>query len=137
MTADEIRVIPAEVAARRGGPPHRVRSDNGPEFAADVVRSWLEASGSGALYVAPASPWQNGYAESFYSKLRDEFLDREEFESQPQAQAMGLLWKEEYNTERPHSSLCCKTPAEYAATCPRYVPIEETSTEPPDEQPHP
>ena len=60
----------------------------------------LEASGSGALYVAPASPWQNGYAESFHSKLRDEFLDREEFESQPQAQAMGLLWKEEYNTER-------------------------------------
>jgi putative transposase len=138
MTAEEIRVILAEVAAKRGGPPHRVRSDNGPEFAAEAVRSWLEASGSGALYVAPASPWQNGYAESFHSKLRDEFLDREEFESQPQAQAMGLLWKEEYNTERPHSSLGYKTPAEYAATCPRYVPIEEVPFESaPDEQPHP
>ena len=138
MTAEEIRVILAEVAARRGGPPHRVRSDNGPEFAADAVRSWLEASGSGALYVAPASPWQNGYAESFHSKLRDEFLDREEFESREQAQAMGLLWKEEYNTERPHSSLGYKTPAEYAATCQRYVPIEETPTEPQsDEQTHP
>jgi putative transposase len=138
MTAEEIRVILAEVAAKRGGPPHRVRSDNGPEFAADVVRSWLEESGSGALYVAPASPWQNGYAESFHGKLRDEFLDREEFESQPQAQAMGLLWKEEYNTERPHSSLGYKTPAEYAATCPRYVPIEEVPSESaPDEQPHP
>ena len=45
------------------------------------MRSWLEATGSGTLYVAPASPWQNGYAESFHSKLRDEFLDREEFES--------------------------------------------------------
>jgi putative transposase len=137
MTAEEIRVILAEVAARRGGPPHRVRSDNGSEFAADAVRSWLEASGSGALYVAPASPWQNGYAESFRSKLRDEFLDREEFESQPQAQAMGLLWKEEYNTERLHSSLAYKTPAEYAATCKRYVPIEEAPNQPPDEQPHP
>ena len=137
MTAEEIQVVLAEVAAKRGGPPHRVRSDNGPEFAADAVRSWLEAAGSGALYVAPASPWQNGYAESFHSKLRDELLDREEFESQPQAQAMGLLWKEEYNTERPHSSLGYKTPAEYAATCKRYVPIEETPTEPPDEQPHP
>jgi putative transposase len=138
MTADEIRVILSDVAAKRGGPPHRVRSDNGSEFAADVVRSWLESSGSGALYVAPASPWQNGYAESFHSKLRDEFLDREEFESQVQAQAMGLLWKEEYNTERPHSSLAYKTPAEYAATCERYVPIEETPAEPPsDEQPHP
>jgi transposase InsO family protein len=138
MTAEEIRAILAEVAARRGGPPHRVRSDNGPEFAADAVRSWLEATGSGALYVAPASPWQNGYAESFHSKLRDELLEREEFESQPQAQAMGWLWKQEYNTERPHSSVGYKTPAEYAATCERYMPIEETPADrPPDEQPHP
>jgi putative transposase len=138
MTAEEIQVILAGVAARRGGPPHRIRSDNGPEFAAEAVRSWLEASGSGALYVAPASPWQNGYAESFHSKLRDEFLNLEEFESQAQAQALGVLWKEEYNTERPHSSLRYKTPAEYAARCERYVPIEETPTErPPDEQLHP
>ena len=89
MTAEEIRVILAEVAAGRGGPPHRVRSDNGPEFAAEVVRSWLEATGSGALYVAPASPWQNGYAESFHSKLRDEFLDREEFESEAAGPGVG------------------------------------------------
>jgi transposase InsO family protein len=138
MTADEIRVILVGVAAERGGPPHRVRSDNGPEFAAEVVRSWLEGSGSGALYVAPASPWQNGYAESFHSKLRDEFLEREEFENEPQARALGALWKEEYNTERPHSSLGYQTPAEYAAQCRRYVPIEETPTEPPpNEHPHP
>src|SRR4051795_6085319 len=125
MTAEEIRVILAEVAVRRGGPPHRVRSDNGPEFAAEVVRGWLEGTGSGALYVAPASPWQNGYAESFHSKLRDEFLDREEFESEPQARELGTLWKGEYNTERPHSSLGYLTPAEFAATCTRYVPIAE------------
>jgi transposase InsO family protein len=125
MTAEEIRVILAEVATRRGGPPRRVRSDNGPEFAAEVVRGWLEGAGSGALYVAPASPWQNGYAESFHSKLRDEFLNREEFESASQAQALGALWREEYNTERPHSSLGYKTPAEFAVTCARYVPIEE------------
>jgi transposase InsO family protein len=130
MTAEEIRVILAEVATRRGGPPRRVRSDNGPEFAAGVVRSWLEGTGSGALYVAPASPWQNGYAESFHSRLRDEFLDREEFESASQARALGELWREEYNTERPHSSLGYKTPAEFAATCARYVPIEEGPKEP-------
>jgi transposase InsO family protein len=134
MTAEEIRVILAEVAERRGGPPHRVRSDNGPEFAAEVVRGWLEGTGSGALYVAPASPWQNGYAESFHSKLRDEFLDREEFDNEPQAQALGLLWKEEYNTERPHSSLDYKTPAEFAATCARYVPIEAEPKEPMDNE---
>ena len=77
------------------------------------MRSWLEATGSGALYVAPASPWQNGYAESFHSRLRDEFLDREQFESP--AQALGSLWRGEYNTERPHSTLGYRTPAEYAA----------------------
>jgi putative transposase len=138
MTAEDIREILAEVAARRGGPPHRIRSDNGPEFAAQAVRSWLEETGSGTLYVAPASPWQNGYAESFHSKLRDEFLNREEFESEPQARALGALWREEYNTERPHSSLGYQTPAEFAATCVRYVPIDETPTEtPPTEQQNP
>jgi putative transposase len=138
MTAEEIQVILADVAARRGGPPHRIRSDNGPEFAADAVRSWLEATGSGALYVAPASPWQNGYAESFHSRLRDEFLNLEDFESEAQAQALGALWKVEYNTERPHSSLAYQTPAEYAARCERYVPTDETpSKPPPDEHPNP
>ena len=138
MTAEEIQVILAEVAAnvvedhRIGSAATTARSSR-----PTAVRSWLEATGSGALYVAPASPWQNGYAESFHSKFRDEFLDREEFESQVQAQALGALWKEEYNTERPHSSLDYQTPAEYAATCVRYVPIEETPTEPPNEQPHP
>jgi len=138
MTAEEIQAVLAEVAGRRGGPPHRVRSDNGPEFAAEAVRSWLEASGSGALYVAPASPWQNGYAESFHSKLRDEFLDREDFESEAQAQALGTLWKGEYHTERPHSWLAYQTPSEYAAQFERYVPIDEIPSEPPpDEHPHP
>lgn len=125
MVAEDIRTILAELAARRGGPPCRMRSDNGPEFAAEVVRSWLEGTNSGALYVAPASPWQNGYAESFHSKVRDEFLNLEEFESEPQARALGALWKEEYNTERPHSSLKYKTPAEFSATCVRYVPIDK------------
>ena len=137
MTAQDIRVILAEVAAERGGPPCRVRSDNGPEFAAEAVRSWLLATGSGTLYVAPGSPWQNGYAESFNSKFREEFLNREEFETGPQAMALGTLWKEDYNTERPHSSLDYKTPAEFAVECERYVPIDET---PPEmlstEQPH-
>ena len=137
MTAEDIRAILAEVAAERGGPPCRVRSDNGPEFAAEAVRSWLLATGSGTLYVAPGSPWQNGYAESFNSKFREEFLIREEFETGPQAMALGTLWKEDYNTERPHSSLAYKTPAEYAAECERYVPIDKM---PPEmlstEQPH-
>ena len=117
MNQAERLLAPLLVQRRSHRPPHRFRK---------------------RVSIAPASPWQNGYAESFHSKLRDEFLNLEDFESPAQAQAMGVLWKEEYNTERPHSSLGYKTPAEYAAQCRRYVPIEETSTEPPsDEQPHP
>jgi putative transposase len=135
MTAEEIREILSEVVARRGAPPHRVRSDNGPEFAAEAVRSYLEESGSGTLYVAPGSPWQNGFAESFHSKLRDEFLELEEFESVPQARALAALWKEDYNTERPHSSLGYLTPTEFSATRERYMPIEEEE-EPQDAPPN-
>lgn len=131
MTAEEIRVILARVAAERGGAPHRVRSDNGPEFVAEVVRTWLKEARSGGLPVAPSSPWQNGYAESFNGKFRDEFLNREEFESEPQARALGTLWKGEYNTERPHSSLGYLTLAEFAAQCPRYVPIDDDPKEMP------
>jgi putative transposase len=130
MTAEDIGIILAEVAAGRGGPPCRMRSDNGPEFVAQVVQSWLEETGSGTLYVAPGSPWQNGYAESFHSKVRDEFLNREDFESEPQARALGVLWKGEYNSERPHSSLGYQTPAEFAATCVRYMPIDEDLPDP-------
>ena len=135
ITAEDIRIILAEVSARRGGPPRRMRSDNGPEFAAEVVRSWLEETGSGALYIAPASPWQNGYAESFHSKLRDEFLNLEEFERRTAGPGVGALWREEYNTERPDSSLGYKTPAEFAATCVRYVPIDEDLPEPSSSEP--
>jgi transposase InsO family protein len=124
MTAEQIQQILAAVVARRGAAPQRIRSDNGPEFAAEAVRSYLEGSHSGTLYIAPGSPWQNGFAESFHSRLRDEFLECEEFESEAHAQALGDLWKEEYNTERPHSSLKYQTPAEFSSTCMRYMPID-------------
>jgi putative transposase len=130
MTAEEIREILAEVVAWRGAPPRRLRSDNGPEFAAEAVRSYLEASGSETLHVAPGSPWQNGFAESFHSRLRDEFLELEEFESVPQARALAALWKEDYNTQRPHSSLDYLTPAEFSAACERYVPIDQDHDDP-------
>src|SRR4051812_21634879 len=90
--------------------------------APESCRDWTD---SRALYVASASPRQNGYAESFHRKLRDEFLDREGFEGEPQAWALGLLWREEYDTDRPHGALGHKTAAEYATAYRRCVPIEE------------
>ncbi len=71
-----------------------MRCDNVPEFVAEVVRSWLEETGSGSLFVAPGSPWQGGSAESFPSEIRDEPLNREDFESEPQARALGALLDE-------------------------------------------
>lgn len=68
-------------------------------------------------YISPGSPWENGYAESFHSKLMDEFLSREQFTSVNQARCLTLAWREDYNHERPHSSLGYLTPAEYARQC--------------------
>ena len=66
----------AELMRERGVPRH-IRSDNGPEFIAKAIRQWLGGGGVEALYIEPGAPWENGYAESFNSKVRDELLKRE------------------------------------------------------------
>ncbi len=66
-----------------------MRSDNGPEFAAEGVRSWLEETRLRGLYIAPACPWQKGYAEAFHGLGRDVFLSRVVFVSESQARALG------------------------------------------------
>jgi putative transposase len=100
---------------RTRGVPKCIRSDNGPEFISKAIRSWLKRLGIEILYIAPGSPWENGYAESFHSKFRDEFLDRELLENLRAAQAQTAAWREDYNHHRPHSSLNYQTPAEFAA----------------------
>jgi putative transposase len=118
MTAEAVVAILAGLVRERGAPGH-VRSDNGPEFIARAIRDWLGRAGVAALYIEPGSPWENGYAESFHSRLRDELLDREEFGSLLEAQVLGKEWRHGYNHERPHSSLGYRTPAAFAAGCPR------------------
>ena len=93
------------------GIPEYIRSDNGPEFVAEVLRKWLASTGSATLYIEPGSPWENGYCESFNSKLRDEFLNGEIFYSLKEAQVLAERWRTYYNTERPHSSLGYRPPA--------------------------
>lgn len=98
----------ADLFVNRGVPEH-IRSDNGPEFTAKVVRTWLDRVGAKTLFIEPGSPWENGYVESFNGKMRDELLDREIFDTLLEAKVLTEDWRREYN--RPHSSLRWRPPA--------------------------
>jgi putative transposase len=87
------------------------RTCYGPEFIATALREWLEKLNVRTLYIEPGSPWENGYCESFNSKLRDELLAREIFYDLREAQVLIENWRLFYNTARPHSSLGYKPPA--------------------------
>jgi putative transposase len=108
-----VRRVLARVVGRRGA-PRRIRSDNGSEFICAALRQWLPQQGTEPIQVAPGSPWENGYCESFNSRFRDEFLEREEFENVADAREKGEWFRREYNTVRPHSSLGYKTPREFS-----------------------
>ena len=95
---------------RKGIPTH-IRSDNGPEMTARVVRDWLAQIGSMTLFIVPGSPWENGYCESFNGKLRDELLNGEIFYSLKEARIVIEQWRHRYNHKRPHSSLGYRPPA--------------------------
>jgi transposase InsO family protein len=116
ITAEKAIDVLAELFRVRGVPKH-IRSDNGPEFIAKAIGRWLSLAGVETLYVEPGSPWENGYAESFHSRLRDELTNREEFTNLAEARHLADAWRLEYNHRRPHSSLGYLTPAEFAAGC--------------------
>jgi transposase InsO family protein len=106
----------------RGVPGH-VRSGNGPEFVAKAVRDWIGAVGARPAFIEPGSPWENGYVESFNSKLRDELLDGEIFYSLAEARIVVETWRRQYNAVRPHSSLGYRPPAPEVLICP-FTPPE-------------
>ena len=107
--ADVLETL-ARLFVTQGVPVH-LRSDNGPEFTATLVRGWLETLGVQPLFIEPGSPWENGYGESFNGKLRDELLDREIFYTLTEAQILIERWRQQYNTVRPHSALGYRPPA--------------------------
>ena len=115
-STDVIDVL-SDLFILRGVPGH-VRSDNGPEFIAKAVREWIVAVGAKTAFIEPGSPWENGYCESFNSKLRDELLDGEIFYSLAEAKVIIEAWRRYYNTERPHSSLGYRPPVPEAVVWP-------------------
>jgi transposase InsO family protein len=116
FTAQRVVEVLQYLFAVRGAPEH-LRSDNGPEFVAQAVTRWLDRAGVTTLFIAKGSPWENGYVESFNSRLRDELLDRELFLGLADARWVVDRWRLDYNHHRPHSSLDYQTPAAFAARC--------------------
>lgn len=119
-STDVIDVL-SDLFILRGVPSH-IRSDNGPEFIAKSVREWISSVGASTAYIEPGSPWENGYCESFNSKLRDELLNGEIFYTLKEAQVIIESWRCHYNTLRPHSSLGYKPPAPEAVLWPAAQP---------------
>ncbi len=116
---DSSRVLEtlAELFVSRG-PPEHLRSDNGPEFCAQAVKSRLGRLQVKTLFTLPGSPWENGYALSFNGKLRDELLNGERFTTLLEAQVLVAEWRYHYNRVRPHSALGYRPPAPEATLFP-------------------
>ena len=114
MAAEDV-VSTLEYLFEVRGEPQFIRGDNGPEFIAEAVRSWLARRGAKTLCIAPGSPWENAHGETFNGRLRDGLLDREVFETLEEAKVILEDHRLEYNHRGPHSSLGYQTPAEFAA----------------------
>ena len=129
--AADVLDLLSELMLIRGVPGH-IRSANGPEFIAKKIQEYLLDAGVKTLYIQPGAPWQNGYAESFNSRLRDELLAGEVFADLAEARALTADWKNAYNHRRPHSSLGYLTPASFASSLgPPTVGAAPLPSEPP------
>jgi putative transposase len=112
--AEDVIAFLDRILQKRSSPVF-LRSDNGSEFTAEAVQIWLAKRRVGPAFIPPGQPWKNGFIESFHDKFRDECLQREWFSSLLDAQVVIEDWRLHYNTQRPHSSLKYKTPADFAA----------------------
>ena len=110
LKAIDVIDVLSDLFILRGVPGH-IRSDNGPEFIAKALQEWIGAVGAKTAYIAPGSPWENGFVESFNARLRDELLNGEIFYSLKEAQIIIESWRRHYNAVRPHASLGYRPPA--------------------------
>ena len=114
IDADRTVAMLDGIVSKRRQAPEFIRCDNGPELTANALRDWCRFSGTGTSYIEPGSPWENPFVESFGSRLRDEMLSTEQFDTLLEASVLIGDWKHEYNHYRPHSSLGWRSPVGYA-----------------------
>lgn len=112
-SGDVISLVKTAIAQH--GAPEFIRSDNGSEFIAKDLQRWLAEEKIKTIYIEPASPWQNGFVESFHGRFRDECLNREQLWTLTEARVVIEDFRIQYNTQRPHSKLGYRSPAKYAA----------------------
>jgi putative transposase len=108
-----IRVL--ERLAQQRGLPEEITCDNGPEFVSRRLQAWCAQKGVLLRYIAPGKPMQNGHAESFNGRLREECLNTNWFLNMADARRTIESWRRDYNEQRPHSALAYRTPYEFAA----------------------
>ena len=110
-----VRRVLDRVAQQRGL-PEAIVLDNGPEFRSRALTAWSEERGVRLEFIQPGKPVQNAYVESFNGRLRDECLNANWFTSLRDARQKIENWREDYNQQRPHSSLNYLPPVEFART---------------------
>jgi transposase InsO family protein len=120
-SADVIALVKQAIAQH--GAPEFIRSDNGSEFIAHELQAWLAAEQIRTIYIEPASPWQNGFVESFHGRFRDECLNREQLWTLTEARVVIEDFRIDYNTRRPHSRLGYRSPVNYAQLTAAPTPV--------------
>jgi putative transposase len=110
IDADATVAVLDKIAAGRGFPVY-ISCDNGPELTANAIRDWCRLSRTGVSCIEPGSPWQNPWVESYGSRMRDELLAVEVFDTLLEAQVPVADWRNEYNHYRPHCALGMLIPA--------------------------
>jgi putative transposase len=108
-----VRRVLDRIASERGL-PEAIVLDNGPEFRGRALAAWSEERGVRLEFIQPGKPAQNAFAESFNGRLRDECLNANWFTSLSDARRKVEDWRQDYNQQRPHSSLNYLPPAEFA-----------------------
>jgi putative transposase len=97
------------------GRPQSINVDNGPEFAGSALDQWAYRNHISLQFIRPGKPTENAFIESFNGRLRDECLNEEVFISLADADQIIQRWRQDYNHNRPHSSLIGLTPTEFAS----------------------